>query len=72
MATRQAGEEVVLEVIAVEGQLRAEIVDALARLDQDRYGVCEGCGRGVTKERLRAHPAARYCLACARERESAG
>jgi DnaK suppressor protein len=72
MATRQAGEEVVLEVLAVEERLRAEIRDALARLDQNRYGVCERCGKGITKERLRAHPSARFCLSCAREGESAG
>jgi RNA polymerase-binding transcription factor DksA len=67
LATRQAGEEVALGLLSVEGQLRADILDALARLDRNRYGVCERCGKGVTKERLRAHPSARFCLPCARE-----
>lgn len=71
LAARQAGEEVALGVLEVEGQLRAEILDTLARLDQNRYGVCERCGKGITKERLRAHPSARNCLPCAREGESA-
>ncbi len=72
LAARQAGEEVALGVLSVEDQLRAEILDALARLDRNGYGVCERCGKGVTKERLRAHPSARFCLSCAREGESAG
>lgn len=72
LATRQAGEEVVLEVLSVEGQLRAEILDALARLDQNRYGVCEGCGKPIAKERLRALPSARCCLPCAGGEGSAG
>jgi DnaK suppressor protein len=72
LAARQAGEEVTLGVLSVEGQLRAEILDALTRLDQNRHGVCERCGEGITKERLRAHPSARFCLPCAREGESAG
>ena len=72
LATRQAGEEVVLEVLSVEGQLRADILDALARLDRNRYGVCERCGNGIAKERLRALPSARYCLTCASGEVSAG
>lgn len=72
LATRQAREEVVLGVFSVEEQLRADILDALARLDQNRYGVCERCGKRIAKERLRAFPSARCCLACARQADSAG
>jgi RNA polymerase-binding transcription factor DksA len=70
LGTRLAEEDVALRVLAVEGHLQTEIVDALARLDENRYGVCERCGRRVTKERLRVLPYARYCMPCAREVKS--
>lgn len=64
LASRHADEDIALGVLAVEGKLQAEIVDALTRLDQNRYGVCEKCGGGITKPRLRALPSARYCMKC--------
>lgn len=44
---------------------RAELEDALARLDQGTYGVCETCGEPIPAGRLEARPGARTCLACA-------
>lgn len=67
LAFRQAEAEVTLGVLAVDGHLRAEIVDAIARLDRGRYGTCEGCGGRIPKARLRALPAARHCIRCASE-----
>ncbi len=46
----------------------AEIDAALARLAQDRYGICERCGRPIAPERLDALPATRLCIACASRR----
>jgi len=43
----------------------ADIDDALARLDDGRYGVCERCGRSIAGERLDARPVARTCISCA-------
>ncbi|TDD76676.1 TraR/DksA family transcriptional regulator [Actinomadura darangshiensis] len=43
----------------------ADIDDALRRLGDDTYGVCEQCGGPVGAERLAARPAARTCFACA-------
>ncbi|MFB4310619.1 TraR/DksA family transcriptional regulator [Actinomadura sp. GTD37] len=43
----------------------ADIDDALRRLGDGAYGVCERCGGPVGAERLAARPAARTCLACA-------
>jgi DnaK suppressor protein len=72
LAARSAEEDVAFRVRAVEGHLRGEVTDALARLDQGRYGVCESCGKRITKERLRALPHARWCMPCARRATSAG
>jgi DnaK suppressor protein len=43
----------------------ADIDDALRRLDDGGYGVCEHCGGPIGVERLAARPAARTCFACA-------
>lgn len=43
-----------------------EVDDALARLDQHRFGTCQACGEPIERERLRARPVARTCVAHAR------
>ena len=43
----------------------AEVDQALAKLDTDRYGACEDCGSEIASARLEAMPAARYCITCA-------
>jgi len=45
----------------VEGELK-DIDDALARLDQGTYGICEECGKPIDEARLEAVPWARYCI----------
>jgi RNA polymerase-binding transcription factor DksA len=42
-----------------------EIDDALAKLADGRYGLCEECGQPIGEARLEAMPAARLCIACA-------
>ena len=39
--------------------------DALRRLAEGRYGVCERCGQPIGAERLAARPAAVTCMRCA-------
>jgi DnaK suppressor protein len=46
-----------------------EIDAAQARLAAGTYGACETCRRPIPLERLRAVPAARYCVACQRREE---
>jgi DnaK suppressor protein len=43
----------------------AELDQALARLEQGSYGICERCGQPIAPARLAARPAARTCIACA-------
>ena len=48
-----------------ERKLLVEIQDALDRIENNKYGICEGNNEPIPKERLRAIPWARYCVACA-------
>ena len=50
-------------------ELLYEIADALKRIDEASFGVCESCKGVITKTRLKAIPYARHCLKCQRERE---
>jgi RNA polymerase-binding transcription factor DksA len=45
----------------VDAQL-ADVDRALGRLEQGAYGTCEACGRRIDDDRLRARPAARFCI----------
>ncbi len=47
-------------------QIRLEqVVNAVARLDNDAYGICVRCGDDISEGRLEARPEAPFCLACA-------
>ena len=46
-----------------------EIDAAQARMAAGTYGSCEGCRRPIPRQRLRAVPTARYCVACQRREE---
>ncbi|HUR22554.1 MAG TPA: TraR/DksA C4-type zinc finger protein [Acidimicrobiales bacterium] len=45
-----------------------EVEAALVKLDQGRYGICEGCGKPIPAPRLEAMPAAAFCIDCASKR----
>src|SRR5580700_5279890 len=49
-----------------------EIADALRRLDDGTYGLCEVCGKPIPDERLEANPTARYDVEHQRAVESGG
>lgn len=46
-----------------------EIEEALRRIDAGTYGICEQSGQPIERERLRALPFARYCVAIQAEME---
>lgn len=46
-----------------------EIDEALRRIEQGAYGVCEMSGKPIERERLKALPFARYCMAVQTEME---
>jgi DnaK suppressor protein len=48
-----------------ERRILTEIDDALGRIEDGTYGICEGRGEPIPKERLKAIPWARYCVGCA-------
>jgi DnaK suppressor protein len=59
-------QEFALGLLDSERKLLHEINDALIRIDDGIYGVCEGTGEPIPYARLEASPWARYCVAYAR------
>jgi RNA polymerase-binding transcription factor DksA len=41
-----------------------EIADAVARIDDGNYGLCQSCQQQIPLERLETSPAARFCTDC--------
>jgi DnaK suppressor protein len=60
-----------LEIHVAEVDVRElkQIEDALARIKEGHYGVCEQCGRSIKKARLKAIPFATLCVSCKEEEE---
>ncbi|MFH0969731.1 MAG: TraR/DksA C4-type zinc finger protein [Patescibacteria group bacterium] len=47
----------------LETQLR-EANDALEKMTNGTYGICENCNKEIDIERLKAYPAAKNCIEC--------
>jgi DnaK suppressor protein len=45
-------------------QKLAEIDDAIERINESSYGVCEECAEAIAEDRLRAMPFTRVCVEC--------
>jgi DnaK suppressor protein len=57
-----------LSTTAAARSITASLTDvnrALAKLDEDTYGLCDTCGRPIAPARLSARPTAALCMECA-------
>ena len=62
LGTDNFEQEFALGLMDSERKILAEINDALRRIDNGVYGICEGTGKPIGKARLKASPWARYCI----------
>jgi DnaK suppressor protein len=53
-----------------ERLLIRKIKDALRRIEEGTYGICEECGEDIPIARLKARPVTNYCLDCKTRMES--
>jgi DnaK suppressor protein len=54
------------------GEALEDINEALDKLGDGTYGICESCGQPIARERLEAVPHAKLCLKCKAEQEKTG
>ena len=52
-----------------EQKLLKKIDEAIARIDDGSYGVCETCGNPIGIKRLEARPVTTLCIECKTEQE---
>lgn len=58
-----------LRIRGREQKLLEKINEALERIDEGTYGICEECGEEIRIKRLEARPVASYCIDCKTEME---
>jgi RNA polymerase-binding protein DksA len=64
--------ETALHIASGESEWLKEITEALRRIEEGTFGVCEGCNEAIPKKRLEAFPSARYCIECKSKIEKEG
>ncbi len=64
LAVRNYSKNVMLAVSENESKQLSLIDEALDRLDENEYGLCQNCEKEINSKRLSAIPWARYCLDC--------
>ena len=64
LAVRNYSKNVMLAVSENESKQLTLIDQALVRIEDDEYGICQNCQKEVNPKRLAAIPWARYCLDC--------
>ena len=61
--------EVSMNIVSSEQEVLYQIDDALKRIDEGTFGICEQCTKPITMSRLKAVPYASLCIKCQRDKE---
>ena len=69
-ASLEGNRNLTLRIRDRERKLITKIDEALGRIADGSYGVCEDCGSAIGVERLRARPVTTLCIACKSEQEA--
>ncbi len=68
-ATQESDRNFELRIRDRERKLINKIKEALARIDDGTFGICEICGEEISEGRLRARPVTTLCIDCKIEEE---
>jgi DnaK suppressor protein len=63
-AALEADRNFMLRIRDRESKLIKKIKQALERIENDTYGICETCGEEISVERLKARPVTSQCIEC--------
>ncbi len=58
-----------LRIRGRERKLMDKVDEALTKIEDGTYGICEDCGEDITVKRLQARPVATYCIDCKTQQE---
>ena len=68
-ATMESNRNSVLRIRDRERKLIFKIQEALQRLDDGEFGICEECGAAIGIERLKVRPVTTFCIECKSSQE---
>ena len=66
-ASHETDRNFLLRVKDRERKLISKVKEALERLDDGTYGVCELCGEEISDKRLEVRPVTTCCIECKKE-----
>ncbi|MCK4790342.1 MAG: RNA polymerase-binding protein DksA [Desulfobacteraceae bacterium] len=69
-ATMESDRNFTLRIRDRERKLIAKIRDALDRIEEGTFGICEECGEDISAERLEARPVTTLCIECKKKQEN--
>jgi DnaK suppressor protein len=69
MATDNYDREFALNLADNEQKILHRIEAALEKIETDAFGLCESCGKKISKVRLKAVPFAELCVPCQEKQE---
>ena len=70
LASTEADQHFLLMMKEREQRQIKEIDAALARLDDNTYGICEECGEEIPHKRLKVRPMTTLCVSCKSQQEA--
>jgi RNA polymerase-binding protein DksA len=71
VATDTYDREFSLSLASNEREILYELDDALKKVQDGTFGICEACAQIISKGRLKAVPATRLCVKCQEKKEKA-
>ena len=69
-ATAESERSFTLRIRDRERKLIVKIKEALERIENGSYGICEDCEEEISEERLEARPVTTLCIECKRKQEN--
>ncbi len=58
-----------LRMLDRENKLMLKIKKALAKVEDQTFGICDACGEGIDIERLKSSPVTALCIGCKTHQE---
>lgn len=68
-ATRESDINFALRIRERDTKLMGKIEEALEKVENGTYGICEECEEDISEARLKARPVTTLCIECKKEQE---
>ena len=69
-ATQESDMDFSIHMKERDSRLVAKIKEALERIEDGTYGICEECGQTISEERLKVRPVTTMCVKCKKKQEN--